>query len=188
MTTLVDALDNSYERAATLIAGVDRAQLARPTPCPEWDVRATLDHIVGATWMFTLANEGQAVGEDSRDVGGESPEAALRNAAVANLASWRTPGAFDGERTFPFGSFPADAAAMMNLSEVVVHSWDIAVALGADPTIDPAVAKMLDEFYAALSLDPYRAHGAFGPEIIVESDASHANRLLAQLGRRPVTS
>jgi uncharacterized protein (TIGR03086 family) len=77
---------------------------------------------------------------------------------------------------------------MMNLSEVVVHSWDIAVALGADPTIDAAVAKMLDQFYAAISLDPYRAHGAFGPKITVDANASHADRLLAQLGRRPVAS
>ena len=112
----------------------------------------------------------------------------LGAAAVANLASWRTPGAFDGARTFPFGAFPADAAAMMNLSEVVVHTWDIAVALGADTTIDPAVAKMLDEFYAAISLDPYRAHGAFGPAVAVDPGASHADRLLAHLGRQPVAS
>jgi uncharacterized protein (TIGR03086 family) len=188
MTTLVDALDHSYARTATLVAGIDTAALARPTPCAGWDVRATLEHLVGATWMFTLANHGQAVGEDSRGIDDDGPEAALGGAAAANLASWRTPGAFDGARTFPFGTFPADAAAMMNLSEVVVHTWDIAVALGGDSTIDPAVAKMLDEFYAAISLDPYRAHGAFGPEIAVDAGASHADRLLAQLGRRPVTS
>jgi uncharacterized protein (TIGR03086 family) len=76
----------------------------------------------------------------------------------------------------------------MNLSEVVVHAWDIAIALGADPTIDPAIAKMLDEFYAAISLDPYRAHGAFGPEVTVSDDASHADRLLARLGREPAVS
>jgi uncharacterized protein (TIGR03086 family) len=138
--------------------------------------------------MFTLANEGLAVGEDSRNVGDEGAEAALAAAAAANLASWHTPTAFDGARNFPFGTFPAAAAAMMNLSEVVVHTWDLAVALDGDTTIDPAIAKMLDEFYAAISLDPYRAHGAFGPEVTVDAGASHADRLLARLGRRPVTS
>jgi uncharacterized protein (TIGR03086 family) len=188
MTTLVDALDNSYARSTTLVAGIDAAQLARPTPCDDWDVRAVLDHLVGATWMFTLANQGQTVGEDTRGVADDGAGAALGAAAAANLASWRTPGAFDGERIFPFGAFPASAAAMMNLSEVVVHTWDIAVALDADTTIDPGIAKMLDEFYAAISLDPYRAHGAFGPEITVDAGVSHADRLLAQLGRRPVKS
>jgi uncharacterized protein (TIGR03086 family) len=73
---------------------------------------------------------------------------------------------------------------MMNLSEVVVHTWDIATALGADATIDPNIAAMLDTFYRSISLDPYRAHGAFGPEILVDSNAPHADRLLARLGRR----
>ena len=109
---------------------------------------------------------------------------ALTNAAAANVASWRAPGAFDGDRTFPFGTFPADAAAMMNLSEVVVHTWDVANALGKDPTIDPAVAEMVYEFYRPMSLDPYRAHGAFGAEVSVGSDAPPAERLLALLGRR----
>src|SRR6185437_10727923 len=104
--------------------------------------------------------------------------------ATANAASWRTPGAFAGERTYPFGTFPADAAAMMNLSEVVVHTWDIATALGADATIDPSIAEMGYEFYRLRSLDPSRAHGAFGAETPVEPRAPPADRLLALLGRR----
>ncbi len=132
MATLITALDESYARVAKVVAGVDAVQLTCPTPCSEWDVRATLDHLIGATWMFTLANEGEAVGEDARGIGDDEPLTALTKAAEANLASWRTPGAFDGDRTFPFGTFPADAAVMMNLSEVIVHTWDIATALGVD--------------------------------------------------------
>jgi uncharacterized protein (TIGR03086 family) len=185
VTTLLTALDDAYARAAEVIAGVDARQLARPTPCSAWDVRATLDHLIGATWMFTLANEGEAVGEDARGIGDDDPMLALHDAAAANAASWCTPGSFDGARAFPFGTFPADAAAMMNLSEVVVHTWDIAVALDADPTIDPAMATMLLRFYEAISLDPYRAHGAFGAEVPADADADPAHRLLALLGRRP---
>jgi uncharacterized protein (TIGR03086 family) len=75
---------------------------------------------------------------------------------------------------------------MMNLSEVVVHTWDIATALGADATIDPSVAEMIYAFYEPMSLDPYRAHGAFGAEVPADSDAPAADRLLALLGRRAV--
>ena len=160
------------------------AQLALPTPCAQWDVRATLDHLIGATWMFTLVNQDQAVGEDAGGIGGDDPVVALTNAAEANVASWRAPGAFDGDRTFPFGTFPADAAAMMNLSEVVVHTWDIATALGADATIDPTVAEMVYEFYRPMSLDPYRAHGAFGAEIPVDAERP-ACRSAARAARSP---
>jgi len=186
MTTLITALDGAYEHCANVIVGIDDAQLALPTPCAEWDVRATLDHLIGATWMFTLVNQGRAVGEDARGIGGGDPMTALTDAAAANVASWRGPGAFDGDRTFPFGTFPADAAAMMNLSEVVVHTWDVATALGADATMDPSAAAMLDDFYGGISLDPYRAHGAFGAEVRVGPNAPPAVRLLARLGRRTV--
>jgi uncharacterized protein (TIGR03086 family) len=184
MTTLITALDDSYTHAAKVIADVDTRQLALSTPCAQWDVRATLDHLIGATWMFTLVNQDQAVGEDAGGIRDEDPIVALTDAAGANIASWRAPGAFDGDRTFPFGTFPADAAAMMNLSEVVVHTWDIATALGADATIDPSIAEMVYEFYRLMSLDPYRAHGAFGAETPVEPSAPPADRLLALLGRR----
>jgi uncharacterized protein (TIGR03086 family) len=185
MSTLITALDDSYAHAAKTITDADARQLALPTPCAQWDVRAALDHLIGTTWMFTFANQDQAVGEDAVGIGDDDPRCALSNAAEANVASWRAPGAFNGVRTFPFGAFPADAAAMMNLSEVVVHTWDIATALGADATIDPIVAEMVFEFYRPMSLDPYRAHGAFGSEVVVRSDAPPADRLLALLGRRP---
>ncbi len=185
MTTLITALDDSYARATKVIAEIDTAQLARPTPCAQWDVRATLDHLIGATWMFTLVNQDQAVGEDAGRIGDDDPAVALTNAAEANVASWRAPGAFDGDRTFPFGTFPADAAAMMNLSEVVVHTWDIATVVEADATIDPTVAELVYDFYRSMSLDPYRAHGAFGPDIPIDPSAPPADRLLALLGRRP---
>jgi len=185
MSTLITALDDSYSHLAKVIADVDKGQLERPTPCAQWDVQATLDHLIGATWMFTLVNQDQAVGEDAGGIGRDDPVVALTNAADANIASWRAPGAFDGDRTFPFGTFAADAAAMMNLSEVVVHTWDVATALGADATIDPTVAEMVYAFYRPMALDPYRAHGAFGAEITVDTDAPPAARLLALLGRRP---
>lgn len=185
MSTLITALDDSYSHAAKVIAGVDPEQLVLPTPCAEWDVRATLDHLIGATWMFTLVNQDQAAAEDAGGIGDNDPRVALTNAAEANITSWRAPGAFDGDRAFPFGAFPAAAAAMMNLSEVVVHTWDIATALGADATIDPTVAEMVYAFYRPMSLDPYRAHGAFGAEITVDPSTPPADRLLALLGRRP---
>jgi uncharacterized protein (TIGR03086 family) len=179
------ALEEAYERAARLIDGLDADQLRAPTPCEGWDVRATLNHTLGAAWMFTLANEGRAAGEDAGDLVGDDAGAALAEAATANLASWRQPGAFDGDRSFPFGTFPASAASMMNLSEVVVHTWDIAVALGVDPSIDPAVGQMLHDFFRQVPLDGPRAHGAFAAEVAVDPDADGTDQLLALLGRRP---
>ena len=40
-------------------------------------MRATLDHLIGATWMFTLVNQDQAVGEDAAGIGDDDPVVAL---------------------------------------------------------------------------------------------------------------
>jgi uncharacterized protein (TIGR03086 family) len=136
--------------------------------------------------MFTLVNQGGSAGEDAGDLVGRDPIGAIRQSAAANLATWRSPGAFEGDRSFPFGTFPAEAAVVMNLSEVVVHTWDVATALGQGFRIDGPTAQILLDFYSAIPLDGYRAHGAFGPEVTIAPEAPVADRFLALLGREPV--
>ena len=69
------------------------------------DVRATLDHLLGATRMFTLVNQGQAVGEDAAGIAGDEPVVALTNAGGEPPVVTDT-GAFDGDRTSPSARFP----------------------------------------------------------------------------------
>src|SRR6266508_4414411 len=180
---VVSALECSYEQTSTLVAGLDAAALAAPSPCDGWDVRATLNHLLGATWMFTLVNQGHAAGEDAGDVIGDDPALAVTAAAKENLASWRQPEAFEGDRTYPFGTFPADFASLINLEEVVVHNWDIAKAAGLELTIDENIAQLVYDSATTIPLDEFRAHGAFGPEIPVPASASTVDRLMALLGR-----
>jgi len=183
---VVGALDDAYGRAVELLGDVREDELEEPSRCAGWDVRATVNHLLGTVRMFTLVNEGDLAGEDAGDLIGGDAQAALRHWATCNLATWREPAAFEGDRTYPFGTFPPSAAALINLSEVIVHTWDVATAVGRKVPIDPLAAKMLVEFYGAIPLDAYREHGVFGPEVGVASDAPAAHRLLALLGRRPV--
>ena len=182
---VVTAIERSYEQTSTLVAGLDAAQLAAPSPCSGWDVRATLNHLLGATWMFTLVNQGHAAVEDAGDVVGDDPSLAVVAAAKENLASWRQPEAFEGDRTYPFGTFPADMAALLNLEEVVVHNWDIARATGIGLTVDEEVAELVYDWATAIPLDEFRAHGAFAPEVAVSASAPTVDRLMGLLGRRP---
>lgn len=181
----VSALEQSYDQTAKLAAGLDEDRLVAPSPCPGWDVRATLNHLLGATWMFTLVNQGRAADEDAGDVIGDDPGLAVVAAAKENLASWRQPGAFDGDRTYPFGTFPAEFAAVLNLEEVVVHNWDIAKAVGLEPPMDDEIAQIVYDWGLATPLDAFRAHGAFGPAVPVAASAPVTDRLMGLLGRRP---
>lgn len=181
----VDALEHSHARLLDTVGTISAEELSNPSACDQWDLRTLLNHVLGAGWMFTLANRGEAVAEDGGDFIGDDHVAACAALAEANVASWRAAGALEGERAFPFGTFPAPMALMINLGEVAVHTWDLARASGHAATIDPEVAELLLEFYRSIPLDEFRAHGAFGPEIEVPPTAPAADRMLALLGFQP---
>jgi uncharacterized protein (TIGR03086 family) len=179
----IDNLDHSYERLGKLVASLDRSAMTAPTPCPDWDVRALLNHVLGAGRMFTLVNAGRKVGPDAGDLVSDDAIAAVATMRKDNVSSWNAPGGLDGDRTYPFGTFPAPAALLVNLTEVVVHAWDLARATDQDATIDPTMATTLWRFWSAVPLDEARASGAFGPVVATPEDAPAAQRLLGYLGR-----
>jgi uncharacterized protein (TIGR03086 family) len=182
---VISALEQSYDQTTELVAGITPAELDAPSTCAGWDVRATLNHLLGATWMFTLVNQGQTAEEDAGDVIGDDACLAIAAAAKVNLASWRQPGAFEGDRSYSFGTFPAAGAAMLNLGEVVVHNWDVARATGQELLIEPAVGQMIYDWGVSIPLGDFRDHGAFGPEVAVPASAPIIDRLVGLLGRQP---
>jgi uncharacterized protein (TIGR03086 family) len=188
----IAALEQSYERLAGLVAGVDPSMLAAATHCPGWGVRTLLNHVLAAAREFTLVNDGRSAGPDAlelltgaHDLLKGDPSGAVVQAAKENLESWRQPGALEGDRTYSFGTFPAPAALVINVDEIAVHAWDLAKATGQDAIIDPRIAEMAYAFYGSHPLDPARAAGFFGPEVPVPETAPVAHRLLGVLGRQP---
>ena len=83
------------------------------------------------------------------------------------------------------GRHRVDEAVMsFILTDVLIHTWDLARACGLDETLDPAeVARMFEgihEFDAIL-----RESGHYGPKVEVAADADVQTRLIAFLGREP---
>ena len=148
-------------------------------------MRALLDHILGGAVMYVAANDGLLVGEDGGAIVGEDPSLAVAEVAAANLASWRQPGALEGERTYPFGTFPAPAGLVSNIGEVALHAWDVAKATGQEAHLDPDVAALVLDLYTHVPMDDLRAHGVYGPEIAVPDSAPVSDRLLGFLSRQP---
>jgi uncharacterized protein (TIGR03086 family) len=188
MTVPIDgitALERSYDQLSKLVANLDAHQLSAPTNCPAWDVRALLNHVLGGALMYKLVNDGEVAGEDAGDVVGDDPTGALAEISAANVASWRVPGALEGDRTYPWGTFPAGAGLLSNVAEVALHAWDLAVATGQPASIDPDVAQVVYDFYRMVPMDDLRAHGVYGPEFTVPASASVQDRLLGYLSRQP---
>lgn len=68
--------------------------------------------------------------------------------------------------------------------DVLVHTWDLARAVGADDRLDPT---WCEHFYSALPADPQAlsASGMFSAPVVVDDEADAQARLLARLGRDP---
>jgi uncharacterized protein (TIGR03086 family) len=181
----VTALEQAYEELGRLTAALAVGGLDEPSGCEGWDVRALLDHVLGAGLMYTAVNAGRRAGEDAGSVIGDDAVSAVARVARANCASWRAPGALEGERTYPWGTLPAAAGLASNIGEVAVHGHDLARATGQRSGLDPQVAQLVYDFYAQVPMDGLRAKGAYGPLVTVPDSASIQQRLLGLLGRHP---
>jgi uncharacterized protein (TIGR03086 family) len=75
-----------------------------------------------------------------------------------------------------------DAFAMIALSDVVIHTWDLARATGLDETLDPDEVQGLIAGMSQLS-DEMRGD-FFGPKVDVSDDADDQTKMLAYSGRK----
>jgi uncharacterized protein (TIGR03086 family) len=82
------------------------------------------------------------------------------------------------------GEVPVEMALIPRLSDVLVHTWDLARATGGDETLNPETASIVLE-----RLKPndeiLRSTGTFGPKLDPPPGADAAVELLCFTGRRP---
>jgi uncharacterized protein (TIGR03086 family) len=157
----------------------------RPSPCAAWDARAVVEHVIGFHDVLLLRPLG-AKPERPRD--DPVRRWVLTRDALREL--FARPGIFDGRVEVPaVGNNPPtqiDAAPLVAglTQDVLLHTWDLARAVGADDRLDPQLCRRyLDRLPA--ETDALVASGMFGPPVDVPDDADPQTRLLARLGRDP---
>jgi uncharacterized protein (TIGR03086 family) len=110
---------------------------------------------------------------------------AYRTAAGELLSTWR---AADMDRMVASlgGEAPLRGRTDQQISELAVHSWDLAKATGQDGPLDAALAEHALAWSRRLLKPEYRgADRGFGLEIPVASDAPSYDRLAGWFGRNP---
>jgi uncharacterized protein (TIGR03086 family) len=167
--------------------------LARPTPCPQWDVDRLRDHILGWVQFFAAALEDPERSAPRLDPDayrnaddGRPPGAVVRDAAGRIERTVRAGVAH--ERVVVSQSVMDGSAVLaMMLGEYLVHGWDLAHALDLPWTpADDACEAALAFSRATVAPEFREMEGAvFGPEVVVPEDAPALDRLLAFSGRTP---
>jgi len=190
----VDILEfdrRALSNANRIVARVTDDQLEAPTPCADWDVRALLVHMAGNNNGWADAAEGKppnAAVWAGADLGVD-PVAEYGKSADRVAAAFAAEGIL--ERMFEvhgFGSFPAPTAIGMHVIDYLVHGWDVAVAIGAGPGLDPELCAAVLRIGARWPRDAASIWGPgapFGYRVAVSSDAPPDHRMLGFLGRSP---
>ena len=177
-------LAGALRYALSVSAQVRSSELASPTPCVEWDVRALLWHLGESVADLEAGLRAGSLddpgGPDPLDPVG--PLEVLRDRAAGLLNA-----CYDGgpaERFVVVGGLPlpAGVVACTGAVEIAVHGWDLSAALGRGGAIPPALATRL------LVLCPLLVasrDGLFAAAVPISPQASPGDRLVGYLGRDP---
>ncbi len=162
-------------------------QWGAPTPDADWDVRALVNHLVYEDlWALPLLG-GKTIAEvgDSLegDLLGADPQAAWDEASVAAMVAVAEKGALERLVHVSFGDISGAEYVSQLLSDHVIHAWDLARAIGAEESIDPALVEWVLS-YIGPNAEAARAAGVFGPAVDVPDCSDPLTRLLAVTGRR----
>ena len=84
----------------------------------------------------------------------------------------------------PFGEMPGGQFMMVPITDMIVHTWDLAKATGQNTTLDAGLAELGCNVLVNVA-EGARANGAFGPEVTVPASASFQDRMLGLSGRQP---
>ena len=156
-----------------VIAQVGDDDWGKDSPCDGWSVRELVDHA-----MFW---QGRGAGVFGADVAEGADWTEVKPALATALAD---PANLEGTAE-ALGGMPKQAVAGLIIADLLVHSWDLATAIGADTTLpDAAVASTLMGLQR-LPEPMLRSERMFGPAVEVADAASPQDQLIAFVGRTP---
>jgi uncharacterized protein (TIGR03086 family) len=181
---MTDIRDRYARLAATFSEVVDAVPAGdvrweQQSPCPDWKALDVVRHVVEAHQIF--------FGLAEHDVP-EPPDDPLRAWPVvrdAMAAALDDPAVARREYTGQMGTAVWEQSVDRFVSgDLLVHTWDLARALGRDVELPAAEVRRVREAFGSIG-DAMRQPGAFGPEVDPPSGADEQDRLLAFLGRDP---
>lgn len=183
-------MTSACRSTTAVLAAVKDDELDARTPCEKLSLRELVAHLGGLGVAFAAAARkdlGELTDSPPGD-GGYQLDADWRRGYPANLAgladAWRDPGAWEGMTRVGGVDLPGEVCAMVALTEVVVHGWDVARSTGQDYDVDDDVAEALLAHIASFAAEG-PVEGLFGPAVAVSDDARPFDRAIALSGRDP---
>lgn len=176
------ALD-SFGRRVHLIQA---DQWGLPTPCVDWDVRALVNHLVNENLWVPELLSGRTVAEVGDryegDLLGDDPIKAFDTSAQAAVQAANSHSALTRVTHLSFGDVPGEEYITELFADALIHTWDLARAIGASDRLDAELVARCAEWFAGAE-ESYRQAGVIGDHLDVPENADQQTRLLAAWGR-----
>ncbi len=155
-----------------VLAQVTDEQWQNPTDCEGWTVQDLVDHAYG--WQ---AQGGAGLGANCCP--GENWETV--QAAIADTVA--DPSNLEG--TAEAMGIPKHQVLGFMTGDLLVHSWDLARAIGADDALPAEAVQATLMGLERVPEEMLRAPNMFGPAVPIAEDASEQDKLIAFTGRQP---
>jgi uncharacterized protein (TIGR03086 family) len=176
--------ETTADRVTRLINDFDRRVQAapadswsNPAPCDDWTARDVVAHVLGAM------NRMLAQGGEPKEIAADADIVAEWNATKPQFLAMLGSADMTMNVQGPFGPMPLEQAlGRLMATDVLVHTWDLARAVGGDEQLGAD-----DVAHAYEGLKPMdamiRMPGVFGPKVESAPDADLQTQFLNFLGR-----
>ena len=171
-------LARALGQTEAIIESIRPEHADRPTPCPQWTVRDLVEHLVGADLRnFVVMARGETMDwATPPEPLGADWAGQFHDGAELLQATWTLPAA-------P----PTAGRVEPQITELVVHGWDLLVAMGLSGDIldDELAEHALASSRVMVGPDRRGPGTAFGVVVDVPADAPAYARLAGWFGRDP---
>jgi len=184
----VEAYQGAVQMIHDKMAAVTAGQHSSSTPCSEWDVQSLINHALAVQGFANAVLSGSepdmsSMGNVSHPLPSEGAAAALKSITDTTLATLKSIDLAAIVKT-PFGEMPGGQFIMVPITDMIVHTWDIAKATGQDTNLNPGMCELGFNVMGGVA-EGGRKMGAFADEVSVSESASFQDKMLGLSGRQP---
>lgn len=183
-----ELLDSAVSYALTEAAVVTPQLLSSPTPCPGWDLKILLNHVVDSIRVLheaiTIGGVSASAAPDDALRPRLDPVARLRRETAMLLAAGVAAGSAEGTVYIGDRELTTSLVTVAGAIEIAVHGWDISVACGDARVIPSNLADVLLPI-APLLITAETRSGLFADPVPLARPACPGDELVAFLGRQP---
>ncbi len=166
-TETADAFSATYDQIGD--------QWDADTPCEGWTVKDLVEHAAGVQVLF-----GAALGLEA-EAGADWPS--VQSAMAGVIAD---PSNLEGEVDHPaLGTMPKEQVLGVALTDLLIHTWDLARGIGADDTLPAGPTQAALMGLQGLPPEVIRAPERFHDALDAGDGASVQDQLIAFSGRQP---